>query len=327
MCAAAGVQCQKISVLPHGEVKGCFMKKNLAFVLSGGGSRGAMQAGALRALVEGGYTPDMVCGTSIGAINGAFLAVHGFNAQGLQKLEQVWKTTVDRDLLPTNLWWQTMRVFFGRDKGISQQKILDFAASNGLTPELRFKDLQLFSLFLVAADLNTGSQVIFGTDPQDFVLESVLASMTIPPWIVPLEKDGRFLIDGGAVSNLPIEAALLQGATEIIALDLFNPQDQQRKPGRLAPMIYKLDKTFENRKIQLELDLAEARRVPVRRIRLVTEQTVPIWDFRQSAALIEFGYQLARQEMLTWKDNEKSSLFWQPDLKAALEGLRRFIRP
>ena len=66
-------------VLPHGEVNGCFMKKNLAFVLSGGGSRGAMQAGALRALVEGGYTPDMVCGTSIGAINGAFLAVHGFN--------------------------------------------------------------------------------------------------------------------------------------------------------------------------------------------------------------------------------------------------------
>ena len=84
----------------------------------------------------------MVCGTSIGAINGAFLAVQGIKREGLQKLEQVWKTTVDRDLLPTNLWWQTMRVFFGRDKrGIPQQKILDFAASNGLTPELRFKDL------------------------------------------------------------------------------------------------------------------------------------------------------------------------------------------
>ena len=235
--------------------------------------------------------------------------------------------TIEQDLLPTNLWWQTMRMFFGRDKGISQQKILDFAASNGLTPELRFKDLQLFGLYLVAADLNTGSQVIFGTDPQEFVLESVLASMTIPPWIAPQEKDGRLLVDGGAVSNLPIEAALLQGATEIIALDLFNPQDMQQTPGRLAPMIYKLDKTFENRKIQLELDLAEARRVPVRRIRLLTEQPVPIWDFRQSVELIECGYHLTRQEMLTWKDNEKPSLFRQPDLKAALEGLRRFIRP
>ena len=116
---------QRIKLFPDGEVNGCSMKKNLAFVLGGGGSRGAMQAGALRALIEGGYTPDLVCGTSIGAINGAFLAVHGFNPEGLQKLEQVWERTVDQDLLPTNLWWQVMRVFLGRDKGISQQKILE----------------------------------------------------------------------------------------------------------------------------------------------------------------------------------------------------------
>ena len=50
----------------------------------------------------------------------------------------------------------------------------------------------------------------------------------------------------------------------------------------------------------MELGLAEARRVPVRRIHLLTEQPVPIWDFRQSVELIECGYQLARQEMLTW---------------------------
>ena len=69
---AAGVQFQRMIIFPPGEINGCLMKKNLAFVLSGGGSRGAMQAGALRALVEGGYTPDLVCGTSIGAINGGF---------------------------------------------------------------------------------------------------------------------------------------------------------------------------------------------------------------------------------------------------------------
>ena len=50
--------------------------------------------------------------------------------------------------------------------------------------------------------------------------------MALPPWVVPQEKDGRFLMDGGAVSNLPIEAALQQGATEIIALDLFNPREE-----------------------------------------------------------------------------------------------------
>ena len=99
------------------------MKKNLAFVLSGGGSRGAMQAGALRALIEGGYTPDLVCGTSIGAINGAFLAVHGFELrQVCRNWSRYGRVTVNQDLLPTNLWWQAMRVFFGREKGISAAK-------------------------------------------------------------------------------------------------------------------------------------------------------------------------------------------------------------
>src|SRR5512133_3180998 len=99
------------------------MKKKLAFVLGGGGSRGAMQAGALRALLEAGYLPDLVTGTSIGAANGAFLAVHGFDSLGLQKLEQVWRSTVNQDLLPTNLWWQMMRAFFRRSKGLSQDRI------------------------------------------------------------------------------------------------------------------------------------------------------------------------------------------------------------
>ena len=285
-----------------------------------------MQAGALRALIEGGYTPDLVCGTSIGAINGAFLAVHGLNSAGVQKLEQSWKMTVNKDLLPTNLWWPVMRVFFGREKGISEQKIIDFATSNGLNPELRFEDIQQFRLYLVAADLNTGSQVIFGTDPQELVLESVLASMTIPPWIVPQEKNGQYLVDGGAVSNLPIEAALLQGATEIIALDLFNPHDLQQKANGLTPLMIKLDRTVGKRQIHMELGLANARNVPVRHIHLATEQPVPIWDFRQSVELIECGYQLARQEMLTWDNNQKPSMFSQPDLKSALEGLRRWMK-
>ena len=77
-------------------------------------------------------------------------------------------------------------------------------------------------------------------------------------------------------------------------------------------MIYKLDKTFENRKIQLELDLAEARRVPVRRIRLVTEQTVPIWDFRQSDQRIESG-QTSLPARKWPAGREKKAAFHGPD--------------
>ncbi len=297
------------------------MKKKLAFVLGGGGSRGAMQVGALRALLEAGYLPDLITGTSIGAANGAFLTVHGYNPQGMQKLEQVWRSTVNQDLLPTNLWWQTMRAFFRRSKGFSQERIRQFAISNGLTPDLRFKDLIDVKLFPVAADLNAGCPVVFGLDPEDSVLECVLASMSLPPWMAPAEKDGRYLMDGGAVSNLPIEAALQQGATEIIALDLFDPAEVSTHLNGFSDFFIKLDKTVENRQAQLEIELAEARGVPVRRIVLTGEKPVPLWDFRQSVELIERGYQLACQATALWPPEAQPSWWDRFGIKAMLEDL------
>ncbi len=297
------------------------MEKKLAFVLGGGGSRGALQVGALRALLEAGYLPDLVTGTSIGAANGAFLAVHGFHAEGIQKLEQVWRSTVNRDLLPTNLWWQMMRATFRRSKNFSQERIRQFAISNGLTHDLRFEDLTGVKLYLVAADLNAGCPVVFGLDPEDSVLEGVLASMSLPPWMSPTEKDGRYLMDGGAVSNLPIEAALQQGATEIIALDLFDPAERDTHLNGLGDFFVKLDKTVENRQTQLELKLAEARGVPVRRIVLTGERPVPLWDFRQSVELIERGYQQACRAIERWSTEAQPSWWDQFDLKTLLEDL------
>ena len=275
-------------------------KKQLAFVLSGGGSRGAMQAGALRALLEAGYQPDLITGTSIGAANGAFLAVHGFTPQGIQKLEKMWAATVDQDLLPTNLWWQTMRTFFKRPVGFSQDRIREFAIAAGLAPNLRFQDLTGIRFFPVAADLNSGRPVVFGTHPEECVLGSVLASMSLPPWLAPRQEDGRYLMDGGAVSNLPIQAALEQGATEIIALDLFDPDEVSDDSAGLKGFLLKLDKTVESRQAELEIELAKARGVPVRQITLASEKPVPLWDFRSSIELIERGYQLAQQAAAEW---------------------------
>ena len=178
----------------------------------------------------------------------------------------------------------------------------------------------------MAADLNTGQPVVFGQDPEELVLESVLASMTLPPWFSPQEKDGQYLVDGGAVSTLPIETALHQGATEIIALDLFNPVDLEQNASGLRPLLVKLDKAVENRQIQLEMELAEARRVPVRRIQLITEDPVKIWDFTRSVELIECGYQLARQEMAGWPEKESRFPWEGLDLKAAMEGLRKLFK-
>lgn len=281
-----------------------------------------MQVGALRALFEAGYQPDLVTGTSIGAANGAFLSVHGYTIEGLQQLEQVWHATVDQDLLPINLWWPMMRSFFRHKNSSPQERIREFAMTNGLAPDLRFQDLKGPRIYLVAADLNAGVPVVFGQDPQDLVLDSVLASMTLPPWMSPQMKDGRYLMDGGAVSNLPIEAALNQGATEIIALDLFDPAELDTNAKGLGDFFVKLDMTVENRQARLEIQLAEARGVPVKRISLIGEEPVPLWDFRQSVKLIERGYTITCQAIEDWRSQEEKYPWWRRlDLKAMWEDL------
>ena len=66
------------------------MESKLAFVLGGGGSRGALQVGALFALLERGLQPDLLVGTSIGAVNAAFLALNGFSKESLELLCGTW---------------------------------------------------------------------------------------------------------------------------------------------------------------------------------------------------------------------------------------------
>jgi len=295
------------------------MKKKLAFVLGGGGSRGALQAGALRALIEAGYKPEIVTGASIGAANGAFMAIHGFTLEGVAKLEEIWRSTVDKDMLPTDLWRQLMRTFFQRTRGFSQERIREFAIASGLDPSLRFKDLKGVAFYPVATDLNSGAAVVFGEDADQLVLESVLASMTLPPWLAPEEKDGRLLLDGGAVSNLPVEVALTHGATEIIALDLFDPDDVNMMTNRVGNFLLKLDRTIESRKTELEIQLAEAHGVPVRRIALTGETPVPLWDFRHSVELIERGYQLAQQAIASWPPRNRSSWRQRLDIRSIFD--------
>jgi len=70
------------------------MKQSLAFVLAGGGARGALQVGARSALLEAGIRPDLLVGTAIGAINAAFLGLHGFTPEALDLLEAAWFTAM-----------------------------------------------------------------------------------------------------------------------------------------------------------------------------------------------------------------------------------------
>lgn len=262
----------------------------LGLVLAGGGARGALQVGAVRALLEAGIQPDLLVGTSIGAINAAFLGLNGFTLSSIEALEKAWDAAAHADLLPPNLAWIGMRVIFNRIHFHLDHRIKDFLVAQGLTPDIRFGDLPGPAVILVSVDLNRAQPVFYGIDPEQSVLDGVLASTALPPWVHPLEVENRFLLDGGAISNLPIEPAISQGATEIIALDLTAPGEIDQNAHGFGPFWAKFLSTIISRQTYVEMELARAKGIPVHRVELAADPPIPIWDFSQTRTLIGEGY-------------------------------------
>jgi NTE family protein len=273
------------------------MNNGLAFVLGGGGARGALQVGALQALLEAGLKPDLLVGTSIGAVNAAYLALNGVDLEGVKSLVNAWDDAAGANLLPSNYLWLTVRTLFNRPGEQTLNRMQGFFVSHGITPDLRFGDLTSVRLIIVAADLNEGVSVLYGLRPEDSILEALLASTALPPWVKPLQMQDRLLMDGGVVSNLPIEPALSAGAKEIIALSLLDFRDIATASEGFGPFISRLFNTVEQRQLRLEFALAEAKGVKIHRLDLLAEEHVPLWHFETSRDLIARGYEIAKKEL------------------------------
>src|SRR5512138_2296398 len=179
------------------------MKKILAFVLGGGGARGAMQVGALRALFEAGIKPDLLVGTSIGAINAAVLALWGVDLAGIDVLERLYQRMQDSKLLDPRLLQFAWNAVSKQSNHRGSRAARELMIAEGISSEIRFGQIDGVRLATVAADLHSGKSIIYGMDAEHSVMEGVLASIAIPPWFAPIEQADQYIIDGGAVSNLP----------------------------------------------------------------------------------------------------------------------------
>lgn len=179
-----------------------------AFVLSGGANLGAAQAGMLAALHEAGVVPDLVVGSSVGAVNGAWVA----GQQDLRRLGDVWRSLRRGDVFPTRpvnglLGFLGARHHLVSDSGLRQL----------LRTHLRFERLEQapVPLHVVATDVMTGEDVLLSTGD---AVEAILASSAIPGVLPPVHIGGRTLIDGGVVNNTPISHAVDLGADTVWVL-------------------------------------------------------------------------------------------------------------
>lgn len=188
----------------------------IAFVLSGGGSRGALQVGALHALLEAGIQPDMLIGTSVGAVNASFIAAEP-NVAGIEKLEAMWLQLNDATVFPGNKGAALLRFIRGKPSLYPNDEM-----HTHLMHYLEHKHFSELSLpcYAVAVDVDSGEIVVFGDKKEDTLEDGLMSTMALapahPPWLV---GERRF-IDGCFGAILPVRQAIERGATQIIALNL-----------------------------------------------------------------------------------------------------------
>jgi NTE family protein len=183
-----------------------------AFVLSGGGSLGAVQVGMLQALSERAITPDLLVGTSAGALNAAFVASHGTSAAALDLLAATWAALRRDDVFPVRAQQLVLALAGVRDSLCTAEGLDRLVRRH--VPFPRLEDAAT-PLHLVATDLLSGEEVLLS---EGDAVSAVLASSAIPAVLPPVRRDGRTLVDGGLADNTAISQAVALGADRIYVL-------------------------------------------------------------------------------------------------------------
>lgn len=183
-----------------------------AFVLSGGGSLGAVQVGMLQALADRRITPDLLIGTSAGALNVAFLAGEGMWPDGLGELAAVWTRLRRGDIFPIQPAHEALALAGFRPSLCSNRGLRRLI--DGHLTYRRLEDAAI-PVHVVATDLITGMETLFSTGDAP---SAILASCAIPGVFPPVARGRSSYVDGGLADNAAISQAVNLGADTIYVL-------------------------------------------------------------------------------------------------------------
>jgi NTE family protein len=271
------------------------LPQRVGLVLGGGAARGIAHVGVLQALEENGIYPAVIAGTSVGALVG------GLYAAGVSSMRLA---TIVRDLkwldlvslrLPAINWSDPARTIpMGM---VDLDKLMEWIDQVVGSP-VTIQQLNL-PFAAVATDLLSGEIVVMNEGP---LAEAIRASCSVPGVFTPYHRNGRLLVDGVVVNNLPVSVAQDLGADYVIAVDLLPLLgDSQAEPRNVVEL--SMTALFMlARATQIEQELAD--------ILIVPEIThVNLADLSAGEVLLEAGRRAAEEAM--------------PRIQAALTGATR----
>ena len=252
-----------------------------AFVLSGGGSLGAIQVGALQALSDAGIRPDVLVGCSVGALNAAFLAVDP-SRERLAALESLWLSLNRGDVFPAS-----RRSIAGhlvrRDTHLYEpQGLLDLV--DRLVPATDLADLAI-PVHIVTTDLFSGQPVWWTSgDPRQILV----ASASLPGLFPPVALDGSLHVDGGVTCPVPVQRAIELGAERIWVFDVTGGS-LGRRDERMTALDILLTSFAISRYRLASHELPETPGRPVIPMPRVELGKHELRDFSRTIELIEMG--------------------------------------
>ena len=254
----------------------------IAFVLSGGASLGAVEVGMLRALRERDIHPDVIVGTSVGALNGAWLAGHPDSP--IEDLASVWAGIHRSDVFPADAR-RGLLAFAGRRRSLFDEHPLRALIEQHVTFD-RLEHAPI-PLHVVAVEVLTGRDVLLSSGP---AVDSVLASAALPALFDPVEIAGVPYMDGGVGNNTPISHAVaLPGVDEIWVLCAGHACALTEPPPSALAMALHALSLLLHKQLAVDVERYESR-VELRVLPPLCPLTVSPVDFSHSEELVERSY-------------------------------------
>lgn len=201
--------------------------KKIGVALGGGAVLGASHIGILRSLEEHDLQPDLIAGTSIGAL---IAALYAFGVSS-ERMEEI----------AVNLKWLDISSISLSKMGLlSNEKLKEIIKEHIGSKNIEDAEIPLA---IVTTDLSSGEKVVLR---EGDLATAIMASTCIPGIFIPVETDGRLLVDGGLVENVPVSALREMGAERIIAVDI-NAYRLYNKPDDIVEVVTNaLDIAVEN---------------------------------------------------------------------------------
>lgn len=261
-----------------------------AFVLGGGGALGAVEVGMLRAILERDITPDLVLGTSVGALNGAMVAREP-RLPVIDKLTALWQGAGDSQ--PQSVYGdsalRTVRRAMATGTHLWSAKPLRQALDDEFG-DLTFEDLPV-RFQVCAASIERAAEHWFDSGP---VVPAVVASAAVPGLLPPALVDGEHYLDGGIVNSIPLGRAVQLGASRVFVLQvgrIDRPLTVPRRPWEVAKVSFEIARRHRfNRELEELPASVEAHVLPARGTSSKDDTLLGSRDFSGIQARIDETY-------------------------------------